>query len=158
MCYSLWYNAPTMLPDGDRQHRGCIIPQAVTHSLVLLKMGGIIARNMFVLIGIFNKPLLLHLVGVYIIYTIKICSNFRCEISARSKISFRVLKFMSVRSEILTTGTMALMCLSCLTPCNLLKVYRRFREICLTRNRLNVGIIRTEYMALQPNRHQCSYI
>jgi len=25
---------------------GCIIPQAVTHSLVLLKMGKIIARNM----------------------------------------------------------------------------------------------------------------
>ena len=29
-----------------RQHRGCIIPQAVTSSLVLLKMGKIIARNM----------------------------------------------------------------------------------------------------------------
>jgi len=28
-----------------RQHRGCIIPQAVIHSLVLLKMGEIIARN-----------------------------------------------------------------------------------------------------------------
>ena len=34
MCYSLWYNAPTMLPAGGRQHRGCIIPQAVTRSLV----------------------------------------------------------------------------------------------------------------------------
>ena len=31
---------------NGRQHRGCIIPQAVTHSLVLLKMGKIIARNM----------------------------------------------------------------------------------------------------------------
>ena len=40
------YNAPTILPAGGRQHRGCIIPQAVTHSLVLLKMGKIIARNM----------------------------------------------------------------------------------------------------------------
>ena len=29
-----------------RQHRGCIIPQAVTHSLVLLKMFEIIARKM----------------------------------------------------------------------------------------------------------------
>ena len=29
-----------------QQHRGCIIPQAVTHSLVLLKMGEINARNM----------------------------------------------------------------------------------------------------------------
>jgi len=30
---------------GGRQHRVYIIPQAVTHSLVLLKMGKIIARN-----------------------------------------------------------------------------------------------------------------
>ena len=56
--YSLWYNAPKMLPAGTqeaeefrflatgRQHLGCIIPQAVTHSLVLLKIGGINARNM----------------------------------------------------------------------------------------------------------------
>jgi hypothetical protein len=58
MCYSLWYNAPTTLPAGSldaqclriqatgRQNRGCIIPQTVTHSLVLLRMGEIIARNM----------------------------------------------------------------------------------------------------------------
>ena len=31
---------------GGRQHRRCIIPQAVTHSLVLPKMGKIIARKM----------------------------------------------------------------------------------------------------------------
>ena len=30
---------------SGRQHRGCIIPQAVTHSLVLLKMGKIIFQN-----------------------------------------------------------------------------------------------------------------
>jgi len=35
-----------MLQATGRQHRGCIIPQAVTHNLVLLKMGKIIARNM----------------------------------------------------------------------------------------------------------------
>ena len=29
-----------------RQYCGCILPQAVTRSLVLLKMGEIIARNM----------------------------------------------------------------------------------------------------------------
>jgi len=45
VCYSLWYNTPTMLPAGGQQHCGCIVPQAVTHSLVLLKMGKIIARN-----------------------------------------------------------------------------------------------------------------
>ena len=30
MCYSLWYNAPTMLPAGSLE--ACIIPQAVTQS------------------------------------------------------------------------------------------------------------------------------
>ena len=35
-----------MLPAGGRQHSWCIIPQAVTNSLVLLKKGKIIARNM----------------------------------------------------------------------------------------------------------------
>ena len=34
-----------MHPRCCRQQCGCIIPQAVTHSLVLLKMGKIIARN-----------------------------------------------------------------------------------------------------------------
>jgi len=34
------------LPASGRQHRGCIMPQTVTHSLELLKIGKIIARNM----------------------------------------------------------------------------------------------------------------
>jgi hypothetical protein len=56
---------------AGRQHRGCIIPQAVTHSLVLLKMDKIIARNDVELTGIINKPLLLHLVGcLYYLYFI----------------------------------------------------------------------------------------
>ena len=54
-----------MLPAFGRQYRGgCITPQAVTHSLVLLKMGKIISRNIII-----NKPLLLHLVGcLYYLY------------------------------------------------------------------------------------------
>ena len=39
------------------------------HSLVLLRMGEIIARKHVVLIGIINKPLLLHPVG-YLYYCI----------------------------------------------------------------------------------------
>ena len=35
-----------MLPATGRQYRGCIIPQVVTHRLVLLKMGKITAWNM----------------------------------------------------------------------------------------------------------------
>jgi len=59
-----------MLPATGRQHRGCIIPQAVTHSLVFLEMGKIIVRNVE-LTGIINKSLLLHLVGcLYYLYFI----------------------------------------------------------------------------------------
>jgi len=69
VCYSLWYNAPTMLPATDRQHCGCIIPQAVTHSLVLLNMGKEICPKHAELTEIINKPLLLHLVGcLYYLY------------------------------------------------------------------------------------------
>ena len=83
MCYSLWYNAPTMLPVAGsleaeflrfqatcyRQHRECIIPQTVTHSLVFLKMGETIARKHVELIGIINKQLLLYLAGcLYYLY------------------------------------------------------------------------------------------
>jgi len=46
VCYNLWYNAPTMLPATGQEHRGSTVPQAVTHSLVLLKMDKIIPRNM----------------------------------------------------------------------------------------------------------------
>ena len=79
MCYSLWYNAPIAMPAGsleavflrfqatDRQHRGCIIPQAVTQSSA--PEDGRDQRPKHVeLIGVINKMLLLHLVGVYIIY------------------------------------------------------------------------------------------
>ena len=75
MCYSLWYNAHTMLPACSleaeelrfqatgRQHRGCIVPQAVTHSLSTPEDGQNNCPKHVELIGIINKPLLLHLVG-----------------------------------------------------------------------------------------------
>jgi len=44
--YSLWYNAPTMLPVGSLEAEAEHVE----------------------LVEITNKPLLLHLVGVYIIY------------------------------------------------------------------------------------------
>ena len=62
MCYSLWYNAPTMLPAGHRrQHRGCIIPQAVTRSSAP-EDGQNNCPKHVELTGIVNKSLLLHLV------------------------------------------------------------------------------------------------
>jgi len=67
------------LPAGGRQHRGCIIPLAVTHSLVLLKMGKIRSNcpKHVELTGTINKPLLLHLVGcLYYLYFIILFWDF----------------------------------------------------------------------------------
>ena len=64
MCYSLWYNASTML-------RGCIIPQAVTHMSSAPEDGQNNFPKHAELTGIINKPLLLHLVGcLYYLYFI----------------------------------------------------------------------------------------
>ena len=59
MCYSLWYNAPrTMMPANGRQHRN-------TQSSVP-EDGQNNCPKHVELIGIINKPLLLHLVGCII--------------------------------------------------------------------------------------------
>ena len=64
MCYSLWYNAPTMLPPTGRQHRGCIIPQSSAPEDGQNNCPKHDERT-----GIINKPLLLHLVGcLYYLY------------------------------------------------------------------------------------------
>ena len=67
MCYSLWYNAPTMLPATGRQHRGCVISQAVTQSSVS-EDGQNNCPKHVELTRIINKPLLLHLVGLSILF------------------------------------------------------------------------------------------
>ena len=78
MCCSLWYNAPTMLPAGGRQHHGCIIPQAV-NTASAPEDGRNHRPEHVELIGINNKPLFLHLVGcIYYVYqrcTVKQISN-----------------------------------------------------------------------------------
>ena len=58
MCYSLWYNTPTMLLATGLQHRGCIIPQSSAP-----EDGQNNYPKHVELTGIINKPLLLHLVG-----------------------------------------------------------------------------------------------
>ena len=92
MYYSLCYNAPpTMLPAVGRQHHGCIIPQAVTHSLAgrwpatswvhyttscntqfsAPEDGQDNFPKHVELTGVVNKPLLLHPVGcLYYLYFI----------------------------------------------------------------------------------------
>ena len=61
------YNAGRCFQATGRHHSGCIIPQAVTKSSAH-EDGQDQRPTRVELIGIINKPLLLHLVGVYIIY------------------------------------------------------------------------------------------
>ena len=77
MCYSLWYNAPTMLPAGSLEaelpgHRSTTSWVHYTTSCNTQSSAPEDGRDHrpkhVALIGIINKPLLLHLVGVYVIY------------------------------------------------------------------------------------------
>ena len=61
-----------------RQRHGCITPQAVTQSSAP-EDGGDHCPKHVELIGIINKPLLLHLVGVYIIYINDVRSDIKFE-------------------------------------------------------------------------------
>ena len=63
MCYSLWYNAPMMLPGGVHYTTICNTQSSAPED----------GQNNFPkhvrLTGIINKPLLLHLVGcLYYLY------------------------------------------------------------------------------------------
>ena len=69
MCYSLWYNAPTMLPAGGRPATSWVHYTKSCNTQSSAPEDGRDQRPKHVeLIGIVNKPLLLHLVGVHIIY------------------------------------------------------------------------------------------
>ena len=70
MCYGLWYNAQTMLPAGGRPATSLV---HYTTSCNIQAYAHEDGQNIFPkhaeLIGIINKPLLLHLVGcLYYLY------------------------------------------------------------------------------------------
>jgi hypothetical protein len=82
--YSLWYNAPTMLPAGSLEaplpvYRPALQWMHYTTSYNTQSSAPEDGRDHrpkhVELIGITNKPLLLHLVGVYIIYVNDARSN-----------------------------------------------------------------------------------
>ena len=69
MCYSLGYNAHTMLPTGGRPATSWVLYTTSCNTESSAPEDGRDHRPKHVeLIGIINKSLLLHLVGVYIIY------------------------------------------------------------------------------------------
>ena len=66
MCYSLWYNAPIAMP-ACRPALQCVHCTTSCNTQSSAPEDGRIQLPKHVeLIGIINKPLLLHLVGVYI--------------------------------------------------------------------------------------------
>ena len=77
MCYSLWYNAPVMLLAGSRPATSWVhyTTSCNTHSSAP-EYGRNHRPKHVELIGIIIKPLLLHLVGVYIIYIHKYFGNY----------------------------------------------------------------------------------
>ena len=77
MCYSSWYNAPIMLPAGGRLPATPWVHYTTScNTHCSAPEGGRDERPKHVeLIGIIIKPLLLHLVGVYVIYINDAWSN-----------------------------------------------------------------------------------
>ena len=68
MCYSLWYNAPTVLPTG-RPATSCVHYTTSCNTQSSAPEDGRDHRPNYVeLTGIINEPLLLHPAGVCIIY------------------------------------------------------------------------------------------
>ena len=72
MCYSLWYNAPTMLPAGHRPGTSSVhYTTSCNTQSSAPEDGKNICPKKVELTGIINKPLLLHLVGyLYYLYFI----------------------------------------------------------------------------------------
>ena len=69
MCYSLWYNAPTMMPSGHSPATSRVHYTTSCNTQSNAPEDGCDHRPKHVeLIGIVNIPLLLHLVGFYVIY------------------------------------------------------------------------------------------
>ena len=69
MCYSLWCNAPTMLPTCSLEAESWVHYTTSCNTQSSAPEDGLDRLPKHVeLIGIINKPLLSHLVGVYIIH------------------------------------------------------------------------------------------
>ena len=95
MCYSLWYNATTMLPAGHRPATSWVHYTTRFNTLSNAPEDGRDHHPKHVkLIGTINKTLLLHLVGVYIIYVNGVRPNkYQIYISLQVRHSFFFVGF-----------------------------------------------------------------
>ena len=94
-----------MFPAGGRQHRGCVIPQTVTHKSRSPEDGRNNCPKHVELTGIINKPLLLHLVGcLYYLYqwcTVKQISDNEIYLLVKyiKSVLWRVVKRLSLYKD-----------------------------------------------------------
>jgi len=73
VCYSLWYNAPTMLPAGRPATSWVHYTTSYNKQPSAPEDGQNTCPKYVELIGVINKPLLLHLVGcLYYVYYSKL--------------------------------------------------------------------------------------
>ena len=113
---------------AGRQLRGCIIPQTVTHSLVFLKIGKIIARNM---LSWLELLILLHLVGcLYYLcqwHTVKQTSDNEIYLLVKyiKSVLWRVVKRLSYKQDARCLKVKYYICLSELIVHQLLQSDRK---------------------------------
>ena len=104
MSYSVWYNAPTMLPASGRPATSWVHYTTVCNTQSSAPEDVRDHRPKHVeLIGIINKLLLMHLVGVYIIYINDAPSN-KYQIDIRSWV-FETRHFSHSRRTVVTMCT-----------------------------------------------------
>ena len=79
MCYSLWYNAPTMLKADGRLATSCVhYTTSCNTQSSALEDGQNNCPKHVELTGIINKPLLLHLVGcLHCLYQCALSSKYQ---------------------------------------------------------------------------------
>ena len=87
-------------PATGRQHRGRILPQTVTHSLVPLKMGEIIAQNMLSWLELFINHYCCIYLFVYIIYYKIFSKLFKLGFGIRIE-NFAALYWSAVHASVL---------------------------------------------------------
>jgi len=100
VCYSLWFNAPMMLPAGNRPATSCVRYTTSCNTQTSAPEDG--QNNCpkhLQPTGIINKPLLLHLVGClyYLYHTVKQISDNEIYLLVKytKSVLWRVAEFLS---------------------------------------------------------------
>ena len=100
MCYSLWYNAPTMLPADQRPATSWVhYTTSCNIQSSVLEGGQNNCPKHVELTGIINQPLLLQLVGCLYYLYFTIFFETRCTVSIYSSTERRVFHDLRVGTK-----------------------------------------------------------